>query len=102
MAEAAKAESKMFPVKLLRNYQPNHEYEVLGYLKPERKEKTASGELVTVDRGGWQEGVMHPAPVVGAYLPNKIWAGTTVKLPIDVAKRLMENKAAERADAIPD
>jgi len=45
---------------------------------------------------------MKPAPLPGAGFDNKIWADTYVKVPVDDAKRLIANKAAERADALPD
>ncbi len=103
MTEPAKqATGKMFPVRLLRNYQPDHEYEVLGYYKPERKVKDAAGGWIVVDKGGWQAGEMKPAPFPGVGYSNKIWAETYVKVPVEDAKKLIENKSAERADALPD
>ncbi len=66
-------EDGMLPVKLLKHYRPAGEYKVI------------------------QEVDTH-YPGVG--FPNKLWAGTIVRLPKEEAKDLvMTKKIAERADA---
>lgn len=107
----AKTEIKMFPVLLNKNYVPKGDYEVIGYLKEEVKRKNAAGQWVVVEKEEFIEGVMkpHPLPGVGFEAHEdangkktnaKIWAGTTIKLPLDEAKHLVSKKLAERADDI--
>lgn len=55
----------LFPVRLIKNYKPAGRYEIVGE--------------------------MALAPRPGLDFPGKIWAGTVVKLPMDEAKRLLEN-----------
>jgi hypothetical protein len=102
---------KLFPVVLNKNYVPMGDYEIVGYLKAAVKRKDAAGAERIVEREEFIEGVMKPhnSPGVGfgAYVNDdgrktnaKIWAGTTIKLPIDEAKSLVAKKLAERADVI--
>ena len=58
----------MFPVRLLKNYRPQGRHNV----------------IVHADA---------PQPGVGS--GEKLWAGTLVELPLDEAKRLMENKVQQ-------
>lgn len=110
-AEPAATPSKLFPVVLTKNYVPIGEYEIIGYLKEAVKRKDAAGTERIVEREEFIEGVMKPhnSPGVGfgAYVNDdgrktnaKIWAGTTIKLPIEEAKTLVAKKLAERADVI--
>lgn len=100
-AEPVKAEpEKMFPVKLNKNYAPRGKYEIVGYLKPEVKRKTAAGTWLIVEKEEFVEGEGKPAPYPGVGFDGKIWAGTHIRLPLDEAKQLVAKKLAERADAI--
>lgn len=92
--------TKMFPVVLNRNYVPIAEYEIVGYLKEAVKRKDAAGTWRVIEKEEFIEGVMKPHSSPGVGFPNKIWAGTTIKLPLEEAKNLVAKKIAERADAI--
>ncbi len=110
--EAKVTETKLFPVVLHKNYVPKGAYEIVGYLKDEVKRKNPAGQWIVVEKEEFIEGVMkpHPSPGVGfgemdgkdgePKVNAKIWAGTTIRLPIDEAKHLVSKKIAERADAI--
>lgn len=91
---------KLFPILLTKNYAPTCNYEIVGYLKEAVKRKNAAGTWKIVEPEEFVKGEMKPHSSPGVGFPNKIWAGTTIKLPIDEAKRLIGLKAAERADAI--
>lgn len=110
-AAAAQPSTKLFPVVLMRNYVPIGEYEIVGYLKEAIKRKDAAGTERIVEREEFIEGEMKPhnspgvgfgemIDVNGRKTNAKIWAGTTIKLPIEEAKNLVAKKIAERADAI--
>lgn len=91
---------KLFPVVLSKNYAPRGKFEIVGYLKPKVEKKDAAGKMIVVEAEKFIEGEMHPAPFPGTGFPNKIWAGTTIRLPIDEAKAIVSKKIAERADVI--
>lgn len=102
---------KLFPVVLNKNYVPLGDYEIVGYLKEAVKRKDAAGVERIIEREEFIEGVMKPhnSPGVGfgeftdengRKTNAKIWAGTTIKLPVDEAKAVVAKKIAERADAI--
>lgn len=91
---------KLFPVLLTKNYAPDCKYEIVGYLKEAVKRKNAAGTWKIVEPEEFVKGVMKPHNSPGVGFPNKIWAGTTIKIPLDEAKRLLSLKAAERADEI--
>lgn len=93
-------EQKLFPVLLNKNYVPRGQFEIIGYLKPAVERKNAAGQMVVVEPAEFKEGEMHPAPHPGVGYPNKIWAGTHIRLPLDEAKGLVEKKIADRADAL--
>ena len=97
----AKEPVKLFPVRLLKNYRPAGEYEIVGYQRPEEKRKDAIGRMVVVQEAAFIEGEMAPAPYPGVGFDTKIWAETVLKLPIDEAKNLVSKNLATRADAIP-
>lgn len=92
--------SKLFPVVLSKNYRPVGEYEIIGYLRPEIRQKDAAGVDRIIQTEQFIEGEMKPHVSPGVGFPDKIWAGTHVRLPLDEAKRLVAKKLAERADAI--
>lgn len=102
---------KLFPVVLNKNYVPAGTYEIVGYLKEAVKRKDAAGNWKIIEPEEFIEGVMkpHESPGVGygamemtdgSMVNAKIWAGTTIKLPVDEAKTVVARKIAERADAI--
>lgn len=108
---AAPQPSKLFPVVLLKNYVPAGNYEIVGYLKEAVKQKDAAGNWRVVEKEEFIEGEMkpHASPGVGfgamemkdgTMVNAKIWAGTTIKLPVDEAKTAVAKKIAERADDI--
>lgn len=111
-APAASIEKqKLFPVILLKNYVPMADYEIVGHLKEAVKRKDAAGNWRIVEPEEFVEGVMRPhdSPGVGfgtmemkdgSKVNAKIWAGTTIKLPVEEAKWVVAKKIAERADAI--
>lgn len=100
MSPPATASEKLFPVVLNKNYCPAGEFEIVGWLRPKVERKDAAGKMITVEPEKFIEGEMHPPPYPGTGFPNKIWAGTTIRLPVDEAKMVVAKKIADRADAI--
>jgi hypothetical protein len=100
MAEPASTPQQMFPVVLNKHYVPRGDYQILGYQQPEVTRKDAAGKMIVVEPAKFIEGEMTPPVHPGTGFPNKIWAGTHIKLPIDEAKALVARKVADRADAI--
>ena len=104
--------TKLFPVVLTKNHVPKGEYEIVGYLKEAIKRKDAAGNWRVIEPEEFIEGEMkpHQSPGVGfgEYVDKatgkkfnaKIWAGTTIKVPVEEAKFLVSKKIAERADDI--
>jgi hypothetical protein len=90
----------MFPVVLNKNYAPSGKYEIVGYTRPKVEKKDAAGKMITVEPEKFIEGEMHPAPYPGTGFPNKVWAGTHIKLPVEEAKMVVAKKIADRADVI--
>lgn len=97
----AKEPAKLFPVRLLKNYRPAGEHEIVGYHRPEIKHKDSAGRMIVMQEAAFIEGEMAPAPFPGVGFETKIWADTVLKLPTDEAKRLVGNNLAVRADAFP-
>lgn len=100
MASDEVKSEKLFPVLLTKNYAPMGEYEIVGYLKEAVKQKDAAGTWHILEKEEFVEGAMKPHSSPGVGFPNKIWAGTHIKLPVDEAKRAIAKNIAERADAI--
>lgn len=92
---------KLFPVKLLKNYRPAGEFEIVGYHQPEITQKDSAGKVVVTQKAEFIEGQGAPPPFPGVGFDTKIWAETVVKLPMEEAKRLVGKHLAERADAFP-
>lgn len=99
-AAPAQPSEKMFPVRLLKNYRPAGNYELVGYHRPEIKQKDSAGKVTVVQEAAFIEGEMSPPPYPGVGFDTKVWAETVVRLPIEEAKRLVGKHLAERADAI--
>lgn len=95
-----KIEPALFPVVLNKNYVPAGHYEIIGYMQPKVERKDAAGKMITVEPEKFIEGEMRPAVYPGTGFPNKIWAGTHVRLPVDEAKNIIAKKIADRADVI--
>lgn len=100
-AAPAQPSEKMFPVKLLKNYRPAGDYQVVGYQRKEERVKDSAGRETVVQEAAFMEGEMAPPPLAGVGFDTKIWAETVVRLPVNEAKTLVGKKLAERADAIP-
>lgn len=98
---AAPQPSELFPVRLLKNYRPAGEFEVVGYHRPEIKQKDTAGKMIVVQEAAFIEGEMSPPPFAGVGFESKVWAETVLKLPKDEAKRLVGKNLAVRADAFP-
>lgn len=94
------ASEKLFPVVLNKNYCPSGKYEIVGWLRPKVEVKDSAGKMITTEPEKFIEGEMRPAPYPGTGFPNKIWAGTTIRLPVDEAKMVVAKKIADRADVI--
>lgn len=97
----SEAKPDMFPVKLLKNYRPIGQFEIVGFHRPEKLQKNSDGKTIVIEESAFIEGEMAPPPFAGVGFDTKIWAETVVKLPIDEARRLVGKNIAERADAIP-
>ena len=100
-AAPAQPSEKMFPVRLLKNYRPAGDYQVVGYHRPEKKEKDTTGKFIVVQEAAFLEGEIAPPPFPGVGFETKVWADTVLKLPMDEAKRLVRLNLATRADALP-
>lgn len=98
--ETTAAKQKLFPVVLNKNYAPCGKYEIVGYLKEAVKRKDAAGNWKVIEPEEFIKGEMKPHPSPGVGYPNKIWAGTHVRLPVDEAKGIISRKIADRADDI--
>lgn len=98
---AAQPSEKKFPVRLLKNYRPADQYEIVGYHRKEKVEKDSTGRTVVLQPAAFIEGEMSPPPFPGVGFDSKIWADTVIKLPIAEARSLVDRKLAERADALP-
>lgn len=104
--------SKMFPVILVKNYVPISDYVIVGHTKEAVKVKDAAGNWKVLEPEKFIEGEPKPPATPGVGFGEmidektgrktnaKIWAGTTIKLPLDEAKNVVAKKIAERADAI--
>jgi hypothetical protein len=99
--EAAKP--KLVPVRLLRNYRPGGEFEVVGYHKEAVIRKRSDGKMVTIEEGGFfketneETGEISSAPpaMVGTGFGDRLNAGTVVRLPRDEARRARDLKIGE-------
>lgn len=97
VAEAPPASEpvKMVAMKLERHYRPAGAYDVVGYLKPAVTKKMPSGEMKVIEPEEFIPGQAAPPPFAGV-VSNKIWAGTTIKVPEDEAKVMKRLGIAER------
>ncbi len=90
--EAAKP--KMVRMKLVKNYRPAEEFEVLGYDKPAVIVKDAGGRPVELSKAAFVEGEAKPPAQAGTGFIDKLWAGTVGNFTTDEAKRMRANGIA--------
>jgi hypothetical protein len=91
------APAKLVSIKLLRNYVPMGQHEIVGYHKDARYVKNAAGQMVEIEKAEFVAGQPKPPVQPGVGYPSKLWAGTVVKLPTDEAKRAYDLKIGELA-----
>lgn len=101
-ARVEAAKPKLVPVRLLRNYRPAGEFEIVGYQKEPVLRKRPDGKMVTVEEGGFikeadENGAIMAAPpaMPGTGFADRLNAGTVVRLPRDEAKRARDLKIGE-------
>jgi hypothetical protein len=87
---------KLVAMKLLRHYRPVGDYEVVGYLKKEVTKKFPDGQIKVVEPEEFIPGEKAPPPFPGVLNENKVWAGTTIKVPEDEGKTMKRHGIAER------
>lgn len=93
-AQIEATKPKLVPVKLLKNYRPIGDYEVVGHDRPAKLRKNAAGVMVEVEPAEFVADAL-PEPVLsGTGTGGKIWAGAIIRLPVD------EAKAAKKAGII--
>lgn len=86
---------KMIAVRLLRNYNPEGEYEVVGYDRPEIKVKDAGGKPVVIQEAAYIKGEEAPPPTPGVGSGRRVWAGTTIRIPVEEARTVRKNGIGE-------
>ncbi|SDG34638.1 hypothetical protein [Pelagibacterium luteolum] len=90
-------DAKLVPMLLKRNYVPMGHFDIVGHHRKEVTEKNASGQIIVKSPAVFVEGEMAPPPMPGVGSDNKVWSGTTVRLPIEEAKRAKDLGIAERS-----
>lgn len=88
----SQATDKKSVVRLEKNYHPCGEFEVVGWHRPKIERKDAAGNMVTVQKAEFIKGEMAPAPYPGVGFPNKIWAGTVIRVPEPEARTMQRGK----------
>ena len=86
---------RMVTVKLLRNYRPIGEYEVVGYEREAILKKNAAGMMETVQEAAFIDDELPPPAQSGTGFPDKLWAGAVIRLPVDEAKSTRKAGIAE-------
>ena len=86
---------RMITVKLLRNYRPIGDFEVVGYERPAILKKNAAGMMETVQEAAFIDDELPPPAQSGTGFPDKLWAGAVIRLPIDEAKSTRKAGIAE-------
>lgn len=90
-------------IRLLRNYRPMGDFDVLGYHKDPVLRKRPDGKMVTIEPGGFvtetdpETGKIMSAPSVrpGTGFADRVNAGTVIRVPSDEARRMREHKIGE-------
>lgn len=98
--EAAEQTEEKFPVRLIRNYVPRGDFEVVGYHKEAVTVKDATGRWYEVEPAIFMHGERKPHPSPGVGFDNKLWAGTYIAVSRDEARDMIAKKIAERADDV--
>lgn len=80
--------AKMRVMELKRNYRPIGEYEVVGYWQEEIKKKGPDGKEFIARPKAFIPNERAPSPMPGVDNPNKLWAGTVIRINVDEAKRM--------------
>ena len=88
--------AKMVEMELKRHYRPMGKHEIVGHLRPAKKVKNAGGEEIEVHPAEFIKGEMYPSVYGGVGFKDKIWAGTTIRVPADEAKVMRDKGIAER------
>lgn len=88
---------EMAAVLLKRHYRPLGKYVVAGHLQPAIVRKLTGGGEIKVQEEKFVKDEMAPPPFPGAGIAGKVWAGTTLQLPIEEAKAIARAGIAERA-----
>lgn len=88
--------AQMISVKLERNYAPIGYYDVVGWDRPEIKKKGPGGQIVVIQEAAFIKDEKAPPAVAGTGYANKVWAGTTIMLPKDEAKRVVDAGIGKR------
>jgi len=91
----APAAEKQFSVRLLKNYHPCGVFDVVGWHRPKLERKDAAGNMVVVQKAEFIKGEMAPAPYPGVGFPNKIWAGTVIRVPEAEARTMQKGRIGE-------
>jgi hypothetical protein len=86
----------MFAVKLEKNYAPVGYFEVVGWDRPKIEKKGPGGVIVVIQEAAFIKDERAPPAVAGTGYANKIWAGTTIKLPEEEAKHVDKVGIARR------
>ena len=82
------APARLVPVKLVRNYRPMGTYEVVGWDKPAIEVKDPAGILRTIEEAKFVEGEAAPPPYSGVGSGERVWSGTTIRVPAEEAKAM--------------
>lgn len=90
------AAPKMVAMELKRHYRPMGEHEIIGHLRPAKTVKNAAGEEIEVHAAKFIDGEMFPSVYGGVGFADKIWAGTTIRVPEAEAKVMRDKGIAER------
>ena len=82
---------EMFSVKLEKNYRPLGYYEVVGWDKPAVfKKKFGHEKPVQIEAAEFIKDEKAPPAVAGTGFVNKVWSGTTIRLPEIEAKTVVK------------
>lgn len=89
-------DSSLVAMILKRNYVPIGQFEIVGHHREEVTEKNASGQIIVKSPAEFVPGEMAPPPMPGVGFDRKVWAGTTIRLPVEEARRARDLGIAER------
>lgn len=95
-AQKAAPATKLATITLTRNYRPAGAFEVVGHWLPKVEAKNAQGVVVEIRAAEFVQGEAMPPPQSGVGTHSeKLWAGTTVRLPVDEARTVRRNGIGE-------